>query len=286
MEKQKEKIIPMKFNVGLQKYEPDLEKLKEDAERELIVKKITEKREFSELPEKDVEFALSHFIKRQVSDEEKIKLTRELLHKVFSSFTSRKLLSPKDKSEEWILRKHFSTRERLPYYKEIYRRIFKGFERKVSVVDLGAGINGFSYGFFKEAKVKVDYIGIEAIGQLVSITNDYFKKKKINGKAVHLSLFETDKIKELINKTKSPRIIFLFKTIDSMEMLSREYSLKLIKEIAPFVDLIAVSFAVKSMVKRKRFKVNRRWIVEFIENNFKIIDNFEFGGEKYICFSL
>ena len=59
----------------------------------------------------------------------------------------------------------------------------------------------------------------------------------------------------------------------------------LLKEIAPFADLIVVSFAVESMIKRKRFKANRKWIIDFIQNNFKITDDFEYGGERYICFA-
>ena len=38
-----------------------------------IINKIIQKREFSQLPKKDVEIAFSHFEKREVSDEEKIK---------------------------------------------------------------------------------------------------------------------------------------------------------------------------------------------------------------------
>ena len=60
-----------------------------------IFKQITKKKEFSQLPKKDVELAFSHFEKRQCSDEEKIRLTRDLLRKVFSAFTSGKLLSLK-----------------------------------------------------------------------------------------------------------------------------------------------------------------------------------------------
>ena len=78
-----------------------------------IYQKITAKKEFSQLPKKDVEKAYSCFEKRQVSDEEnqrfsvsktlhrkqkvldeeKIRLTRELLHKVFGAFSSRKVFS-------------------------------------------------------------------------------------------------------------------------------------------------------------------------------------------------
>ena len=120
---------------------------------------------------------------------------------------------------------------------------------------------------------------------MVDITNNYFKKEKINGQAFHYSLFETEKIKDLIKNTKKPRVIFLFKVIDSLEIIKRDYSKLLLKEIAPFADLIVVSFAVESMIKRRKFKANRKWIIDFIQNNFKITDDFEYGGERYICFA-
>ncbi|HDK42706.1 MAG TPA: hypothetical protein ENG87_04955, partial [Candidatus Pacearchaeota archaeon] len=63
--------------------------------RELI-RKITEKKEFSQLPEKDVEMAFAQFDKDRYLDEEKIKLTRDLLRKVFSAFTSTKILAHKN----------------------------------------------------------------------------------------------------------------------------------------------------------------------------------------------
>src|SRR3989344_2731308 len=247
-----------------------------------LIKKITEKKEFSQLPKRDVEIAFSHFEKREVSDEEKIRLTRELLHKVFGAFTSQKLLSPKNKNEEWILRKHLSTRERLLYYKEVYERILKEFEnKKINIIDLGAGVNGFSYKYFRK---KVDYLAIESMGQLVDLMNFYFKENKIFGIAYHRSLFELEKIKKIILETKKPKIIFLFKVLDSLEMLERDYSKKLLKEIAPLAEKVVVSFATQSMIKRKKFKVERHWILNFIKENFKVLDDFELGGEKYICF--
>ena len=247
-----------------------------------LIKKITQKRKFSQLPKRDVEIAFSHFEKRQASDEEKIRLTRELLHKVFGAFTSQKLLSPKNKNEEWILRKHLSTRERLLYYKEVYERILKEFEnKKINIIDLGAGVNGFSYKYFRK---KVDYLAIESMGQLVDLMNFYFKENKIFGIAYHRSLFELEKIKKIIEKTKKPRIIFLFKVLDSLEMLERDYSKKLLKELAPLADKVVISFATKSMIKQKKFKVERHWILNFIKENFKVLDDFEIGGERYICF--
>ena len=47
-----------------------------------------QKKEFSKLPIKDVELIFDRFDKENYLDEEKIKLTRNILRKVFSSFTS------------------------------------------------------------------------------------------------------------------------------------------------------------------------------------------------------
>jgi hypothetical protein len=246
-----------------------------------IFDKIREKREFSQLPEKDIEIAFSHFETKQVSEEEKIKLTRELLRKVFSAFISKKLLSLKKKDEEWILRKHISTRERLPNYEEIYKRIFKNY-KEANVIDLGAGINGFSYKFFKG---KINYTAIESVGQLVELMNYYFKENKINGNAIHISLFEKEKIKEIIKKEKKPRVILLFKVIDALESLKEDYSKELISEIIPLADKIVVSFATKSLGSREKFKAKRNWIVDYIKEKYTILEDFELGGERYIIFS-
>jgi len=247
-----------------------------------ILEKIKQKKEFSQLPDKDVELAYSHFKKREVGDAEKVKLTRELLHKVFAAFGSKKLLSPKEKDFEWILKKHLSTRERYPFYKKIYQRILSSFGKRLSIIDLGAGVNGFSFSYFKKLSLNADYLGIESVGQLVNLTNDYFKKQKLNGHIVHMSLFKIKKLESLIPKMKRPRVIFLFKVIDSLEMLKKDFSKQLLSKISPLSDLIVVSFATETLIRRKKFYAKRKWLIDFLEKNFKIIDDFNFGGERYI----
>jgi len=64
----------------------------------------------------------------------------------------------------------------------------------------------------------------------------------------------------------------------------RDYSKELIDEIAPFSERVVLSFATRSLGKGKKFSVNRNWILTFIEDNFKVLDKFELGGEKYIVF--
>ena len=252
-----------------------------------ILKKIIQKKEFSELPKKDVETAFGKFDKEHYSDEEKIKLTRALLLKVFSFSLSKRLLTVKNKDPEWFLKKHVSTRDRFSNYNEIYKRIFKSKkteEEKRTVFDFGAGVNGFSYEYFKRIGLNVNYVGVEAIGQLVKTVNNYFKREKISGEVFHLSLFQLEKLKKLILKYKGLKIVFLFKTIDSLELLERNYTKKFLIEISPLVDKIVVSFATRSLIKRTRFKAKRSWLINFLRENFNVLDDFEVSGERYIVF--
>src|SRR3989339_109991 len=247
-----------------------------------IYEKIIAKKEFSDLPKKDVELTWKKFERRQTIDEEKIKLTRDLLRKVYFAFGSKKLLNLKGRDEEWVLKKHISTKERFNYYEKVYGKLLEGFScRNVNVFDLGCGVNGFSYNYFS---TEIKYVGVEAVGRLVDLTNEYFSKNKINGKVHHLSLFELEKIKKLIEKEKGESIVFLFKTLDSLEMLERDYSKKLLLEIVPLVDKVVVSFATRSLISRTKFKVQRSWIVDFIKEEFNLIEDFELGGERYVVF--
>jgi hypothetical protein len=251
--------------------------------REELKKEIIRgKREFSKIPEQDIWLAYEKFEKRQCSEEEKIRLTRDLLRKVYSAFISGKLLNIKDKDEEWFLRKHLSTRERLNYYPELYKKLLSSL-KECSIIDLGAGINGFSYKFFPK-RIAVKYVSVEAVGQLADLMNAYFEKNKLAAKAVNESLFDMEEIKKIINSCKKPRIIFLFKVIDSLEMLEGDYSKEFLKEIVPLCDKIIMSFATKSMIRQDKFKVSRKWIIDFIKENFELIEDFTLGSERYIMF--
>jgi hypothetical protein len=182
------------------------------------------------------------------------------------------------------LKKHLSTRERIPYYEEIYKRIFSGISKKADVLDLGAGINGFSYSYFEKIGLGVNYVAVEGIGQLADLMNDYFKKNKLKASAFHFSLFDSSRILKILRKLKKPRIIFLFKTLDSLETLKRNYSKELLSKLSPLADRIVISFATESMHRRRKFHADRKWILDFLKNNFKIRDDFEIGGERYIVF--
>lgn len=264
-----------------------------------LIKKIIEKKEFSQLPREDVESALKKFENKNLNDYQQMKLTRQFLRRVFSSFSSRKIFSSKIKTEEtsstisqskgkiaeWYLLKHKSTKERYPYYKEVYSRCLKNF-KTASIIDLGAGINGLSYEFFLKTGVKVDYTAVEAIGQFAELMNSFFNENHLSNKAraYHLSLFNLEKIKEIIQEQKKPRVLFLFKVIDSLEIVKRNYSKNLLEELSKISDRIIVSFATQSLGSRKKFSAQRSWLLRFIKENFEVLEDFEINGERYISF--
>lgn len=253
-----------------------------------ILDKVILKKEFSQLPKEDIDRAYALFKDKGISELEKVKRTRNLLRTTFSGFGGNKLVRRKDIDKEEILKKHISTRERYDNYEEVYGRILKSVKNKeISIIDLGAGVNGFSYNFFKKIGFGVDYYAIEAVGQFVELMNRYFEIEKIRGKAFHISLFNKDKVIEIINEAKNPKVIFMFKIIDSLEALERNYSMELLNEIknkCQGVDKIVFSYATRSWYKRKKFYVKRNWIIDFIRENFDYIDDFEEGGERYLVF--
>ena len=82
-------------------------------EKTEILDKIKWKKEFSQLPEEDVLRAFEKFDNDNYSDEEKVKFTRDLLRKVFSGFSGKKLLNLKNKSADEILMKHLVYKEKI-----------------------------------------------------------------------------------------------------------------------------------------------------------------------------
>ncbi len=226
-----------------------------------LLEKITRKREFSCLPLGIVEKAFSRFEKDCYSDEEKVKLTRDFLRRVFSVFASNNLLKRRKYDWKTILRKHSSTRERLPYFGKIYSRVLKGFEDsdKICIFDLGCGVNGFSYSFFPR---RVKYIGIP-------------------GEVFQMDLFDFEQIGKVISRYDGKRVVLLLKVLDSLEMFERGYSKILLSSLKEVVDRIVVSFATKSLIRGEKFKVTRRWFIDFVKKDFDVLDKFEFGGEKY-----
>lgn len=237
----------------------------------LLIYEVKKKREFSKLPDSIIEKALE-------SSNENIKEARAFLRKYFGVFLTNKVL--KGKTEE-VLVSHISSK--LRDYREFYSRIFS--EKKFnSIIDLGCGANGFSYNFLREELGDVEYVGIEASGQVVENTNEYFKNNKLsNAKILCLDLFDKGKIIELIKKSRQPRAILLLQVVDALESLERNYSKELLLgviEVLNKEDLVVITMPLNSISGRKKFEARRSWISIFLEENFIVKDDFNLGNER------
>ena len=255
-----------------------------------IIKRVMDKKEFRELPLEDVKKVYSFFERdNSLLEEEKIKETRKVLLRAYTSFLSSKSFNFRDRDALWFLKKHKSTRERIPYYKEIYSKIFSNEYihnlKKVIVYDFGCGLNGFSYEELLKQKIDAKYIGTEPVGQLCSLQNKWFDKNNFDGHVYNLSLFNLKENLDLIKKNKGKKLAFFFKVFDSLEILERNYSKEVLDSIVSLVDLVIVSWATKSLGGKKKIYANKKWLVDFISKKFKIVDDFSFGSEKYLIFT-
>jgi len=240
-------------------------------EEENLSREVKRKREFSELPNSLIEKALE-------AKKGDVKETRAFLRKYFGVFLTNKVLKLED---EEILKRHVSSKER--NYSDIYGRILSGNER--TVIDLGAGVNGFSFPFIKKKSQEARYIGIEATGQLARKMQKYFEKNKFDAEAVCLDLFESEEVMKIIRKENKQRAIFLFNVIDALESFEWNYSKKLLTAIKREMgeeDRIIISFPTQSLSGKRKFFAKRDWLIDFLKENFVLIDDFEFSGEKFL----
>jgi hypothetical protein len=240
-----------------------------------LIKKIQEKKEFLEIPESIIERVLELKEIKQKDNEDKIKSARAFLRKYFSVFMTNKLVSG-NLNEDEVLAKHISMKDR--NYEELYTRILNG---ENVVIDLGCGMNGFSYKYLGGKK----YIGVEAINIFVKLMNDYFNKNKFNAYIFWMDLFNLDKIKELVLNEKRKKIVFMFNLIDALENIERDYSKKLIFALFELgIEKIVLSWPTKSISGKNKFNAKRSWIINFVEENFYVLDDFEMNGERFLMF--
>lgn len=242
---------------------------------EELVNQIKDKKEFKELPDCLIKNVLQIKEIDLKKGSDKIKFARAFLRKYFSVFMTNKIVSGK-LSENEILKKHLSTKNR--DYARLYSRLL---DNKRVIIDLGAGLNGFSYNYLPSGS---RYVAIEAIGIFVDLMNKYFKKEGLNAMALQEDLFNLDEIIKIIEKESGSKIIFLFNVIDALERIKRDYSKDLLLQLGSLGEKIVISFPMRSLTGKNQFKVKRFWLINFIEKNFKILDNFEMYNEKFIVF--
>ena len=158
-----------------------------------------------------------------------------------------------------MLKLHKSTKERLPYYEEIYKKIFEITGKPKSILDLACGLNPLSYVYLN---CKPKYIATELAGDDCLFLEEYFKRLKIDGMSFAFDLLSKNSV-SMLKKLKAD-VCFMFKTLDSLETIERNISEKLIKAVN--CKWLVVSFPTISIGGKKSIKQERRgWLEKMLE---------------------
>ncbi|MBL7056733.1 hypothetical protein ISS09_00475 [Candidatus Woesearchaeota archaeon] len=260
---------------------------------ELIVD-IMSKKELQNLDKKIIEKELKNFLEKnhnlkkkletkdynKRSEEYKIvlkEIRRQLrdIYGVFiqKNYSKREKLLEKNSIEE-ILKLHKSTKERLPYYKEVYSKIFEITGKEQTILDLACGLNPISYGFLG---YKPKYIASEISEKDLEFIQEFFNKKNINGKTIAIDLVtEQNKLGNI-----EADICFLFKALDSLETRKRHISKALIETLN--CKWIVVSFSKISLGGSKKIeKSKRNWLITFINKKSFSYKEFEVKNEFFV----
>jgi len=171
-----------------------------------------------------------------------------------------------------LLSTHKSSLERLDFYYEIYEKIFSYTGKPRSILDLACGLNPLSFPFMDLKKV--DYFASELTEQDSDFIQEYFDIMKpfgLNGKVFAMDLLN-------IKEFPETDVCFLFKVLDSLEDIERDYSEKLLKKINS--KFIVVSFPTMSIGGRNPIK-QRGWFFRMMRELDYKAEIFEIENEVF-----
>ncbi len=241
-----------------------------------LISEVKKKREFSGLPDSIVERVLKECT--EGDEKMRIKEVRSKLRKFFGVFLTNKVLKG-DGIE--VLSSHISSKFR--DYEEFYEKIFEGVESVRSVIDLGCGVNGFSFGHLRDALGDVKYVGVEAAGQLVDKMNVYFDTNLYSGEAFCLDLMDLDAVLKVLKPLEGPRVVLMLQVIDALESMEKDYSKVFLEGLMAHLnkdDMVIITMPMSSISGRKKFEVGRKWLRDYLGEKFELIDEFIVGNER------
>jgi 16S rRNA (guanine(1405)-N(7))-methyltransferase len=230
-----------------------------------LIKSIKTSKKYREISEEIIKTKVEDFLKKYpYADEElALKEIKASLHKTHGSFRfSAKLKKKHIETGNFLelLKSNRSTKERLEIYPELYSELFKITGKPKSIVDLGCGLNPLSFSYMNLQK-SVKYLVYDINDSDKDITNNFFEKEGINGKAEILDLSKIENIKTLPNAD----VCFMFKLLDVLEKKGHKYSEEIITELIKKYNFIVVSFSKLTVSGRPMNFPYRGWIERMLD---------------------
>ncbi len=171
-----------------------------------------------------------------------------------------------------VLKSHKSSAERLDFYSEVYEKIFSVTGKPKTILDLACGLNPLSFPWMGLKKVK--YFAYELTDEDCRFIQEYFDLMRhfgLDGKAFAVDLLKVSNLPEV-------DVCFLFKVLDSLEGLERDYSEKLLEKIP--ARFIVVSFPTMSIGGRNPIR-QRGWFFRMMRKLGYSAETFEFENEIF-----
>ena len=246
----------------------------------MLLDKVKDKKEFRGLSDDFVSRVLAQVTAKHDAHDPKqqtaiIKEARSRLRDLHSAFRTpgyHRKAKYLQKMHSWddkelcskILALHISTKERLPHYPALYKKIHE-FVPFRTVLDLGCGMNVFSLPWMG----KVHYYGIDVNRDDTEFCNSYLSKFKLDGAVRWGDLMSFDKFVKC-------DVTFVFKVLEGLESLQRGAAEDLLDKIPS--RHIVCSFATKSLGGRKNISEKR---LKWFEELEPVAEKFKFGTEVY-----
>lgn len=238
-----------------------------------LLSQIKSNKKYSSLADSIVRKEIQAYLKlnpNAAEDRQTIKNIRARLHKLYSSFQTKKknkidkylgelqtllnkqgTVSQVNEITHKLLSFTISTKERLKDYPSIYFNIFQITKKPKTIIDLGAGFNPMSFPLMNLSNL--DYYAYDINEKDIESLNKYFKimkTQRLIGKAEILDITELKKLKQLPNSD----IIFMFKLFD---LFTAKVGEDILKSLINKTRFIITSFPTKT-ITRKPMKFPKR----------------------------
>ncbi len=253
-----------------------------------LIAEITQKRELREINQEFVKQQLASYLRqnqkavlflskggssRSAQYNSIVKEIRAQLRKVYGLFRieeeahERKELvatlgkTPPSKQKEIIqkiLSTHSSTRERIPFYEQLYSRIFQITGIPTTILDLGCGVNPFSIPFMKLQKLK--YYAFDLSEDEIKVLQQFFtwrhqRNHSFTGKAEVLDLVHWITLAH----TEKADICFLLKMTDVLDLGKGHKTTERVLKNIP-ARFVVASFPTTTMSGKTMNVPRRNWM--------------------------
>ena len=155
-----------------------------------------------------------------------------------------------------ILSTHSSTQERLPFYDKLYPKIFSITGKPNIILDLGSGINPFSFSYMKLGQCK--YYAYDLNEEEIASLNHYFKllhqeNPSFAGKAIVADIASVNLTFPIAD------LCFLFKMTDVIDKGKGHKKTEELLQRIP-AKCVVISFATKTMSGKEMTAPRRSWM--------------------------